>query len=187
MKRSILLLVAVCFCINGQGQEEKKSFWEGTKLEFSVNPIFGLGLKGKKFFMERPHIDGYTGFAGYFSPLPFFGYDGAYWMMEFDFFPSKKKHFFIRLEPFIGLTRFRTRSKVDLLDLDIVGSYSTSYAYFHCGTIQSLGWKFNRFSVALDYMVSFKGLLDKGPLRFGDADSLALLGISFAWFLENKT
>ena len=185
MNRGILLFVVVCFCLSGQAQQENKSFWKGIKLEFSVNPILGFGLKGKKSFIERPHIDGYTGLALYFSPLPI-GYDGAYWMTEFDFFPGKKKHFFIRLEPFIGLTRLHTRSKVDLPDLDIVGSYSENYAYFDYGTIQSLGWKFNRLSVAVDYMISFKGFLDKGPLRFGDLDSFALPGISFAWYLGNK-
>ena len=183
--KKIIVLFIVFLGVCTHAQETKISEKKGVKIDFSISQILGTTVKGKKSILSKNRLNVYTGVALQGTFLPY-GYNGAYWVTEFNFFKSSKKHLFLRLEPFIGVTNFHSKSKENLPDLDIVTSHETSYTYFDYGTIQGIGWQFNRFSVALELALSYKGFLDKGPFRFGDVDSFSIPGVSLSWILGRK-
>ena len=111
-------------------------------------------------------------------------YNGAYFVFEFSYSPFKKKRFFIGIEPFIEVTRFHSKTMVNIPELNIVNSYSTHYTYFDYGTSQFIGWQFNKFSLSANLFLSYKGFLDSDPFRFGDLDAFMLPGFTFSWKIK---
>lgn len=194
----IVILLLICGLQLPARAQGGKSCWEGVKAEISLPFLFpypiGAAIKGKKMFFETPHLEGYYGIGlqqTYITTkidktaLPFMDMSltnsGAYVLAEFDYFPFKSKHFFIELEPFMGITQFKTKSSIDLPGYQIVGDYTASYTFFNYGMTHGIGWQFDQLAVKADVIASYKGFFDKGRFRFGDFDTFLFPEISISW------
>lgn len=115
------------------------------------------------------YVDGYTRDIGLYS------------IFEAVYFPFKKKKLYLALEPFIGITHLKSKGTLKIPQYSIFEEYKNNYAYFNYGITQSIGYKFNQFSINGFTWFSLKGVLDKGRGRPGDFDSRFFIGLGIGY------
>lgn len=195
-----LLIVALKPAAYSQ-DNNTQDLWKNTRIGLSgtydiFNKSAGFIAKGEKEIIRLNHFETYTGLAFQFSRQKEKGLYmetgieggsndiGFYGIFKLNYYPFKRKTLFIGLEPFLGITNFKSKGTLELPEYDIIESYSNSYTYFNYGLTPEIGYNFKRIETSIFTMISLKGVLDSGRNRLGDADSRILLGINFTYKLN---
>ena len=106
---------------------------------------------------------------------------GLYTIFEVMYFPLKNKNIYIAIESFIGATHLKSKGKLKIAEYYVSESYKNNYLYFNYGVSQSLGYKFNKFSIGAFVWSSLKGFFDEGRFRPGDFDSRLFIGLGCSY------
>ncbi|WP_027418628.1 hypothetical protein [Crocinitomix catalasitica] len=175
MKKFILFT----FCLIEQfsfGQQiNKTSFISKTKFEFTTQSLLffkptGFMIRAKKEIFKTNHFEAHAGIGLRTFNLKFkkdatslgdeqlYRSSGFSILTDFQYYPFKSKGFFIGIEPFIGVSRLKTKSsfKKTGLNVDVKHEFSTSF--FDYGTNHSFGYSLNKWSLSANIMLSHRGL-----------------------------
>ena len=185
----------------GQNEKSKKNMPLNRVELYGTYELFGGGFgfiaKGKTQLLDTKHFDFFTGIAyqqshqsetdklltgikGYNSDM------GIYLIFDMIHYPFKSKKVFTGIEPYFGLTIFKSEGTLEIRKYDIYENYSNNYSYLNYGITQTLGYNFGKVSTSLFAMLSLKGFIDNGRTRPGDADSKIFVGINLSYKIKPK-
>ena len=198
-----ILTLMISFSIFGQENTKKKDANEEKwKVELLTTYDFlnksygkngGFIAKAKYKFLDSKHFNMFYGAAyqnSYISETDnkfteyVDGYTrdiGVYTVFEIVYFPLKKKNVYLAIEPFIGTTHLKSKGKLNIAEHYISEKYTNNYLYFNYGISQSIGYKFNKFSIGAFVWSSLKGFFDEGRFRPGDFDSRLFIGLGASY------
>lgn len=193
------LLTTLIAKSNGQGRNN--NFWSNTEIGLSgtydlFNKSTGFIAKGEKEIMNSDHFEAYLGFAFQFSRQNEKGLllesgikggsnnFGFYGINKLKYYPFKRKTFFISLEPFLGITNYKSKGSLQSSEYEINENYSNTYTYFNYGLTPAIGYNFGRIEASMFSMISLKGIFDSGRYRLGDVDSMVLFGLNISYKLN---
>jgi hypothetical protein len=159
---------------------------------------FGLGFgaihKVSIKILDSDHFEGFVGLAWQhnhsfksifetnISPLITSNDLSQYITNDLKYYPFKKKHFFIGIGVFIGLTHSITQGTLEIPAYNITESFYKEHTYLNYGSMQTIGWSFSKkIQLSLYSMISLKGLLDRGRARLSEVDSRFHVGINLGF------
>lgn len=205
MKTYLFLSLSILFSISVFAQEQKtnqsssKKQWKIELLHTYdiLNTSYGFNhgfiAKGKFIFLNNKHLNLSCGMAHQYSYISessnlftdyVEGYTkdiGCYAVLDFAFFPFKKKKLYLSLEPFAGFTHLQSKGTLKMPQYAVEETYKNNYIYFNYGLTQSLGYTIGRFSINASVWLSLKGILDNGRSRPADFDARFLIGLGAAY------
>lgn len=205
MKKFIVIALTALFSYGVSAQTDSTRKSHPFKLDFllssdfintSYGSHFGSIVKAKWAIHSGQHLEWFMGIASRHSYLQessnrFTEYvdgftldGGAYFVSELLLYPFRKKHFFIGVEPYAGVTHTFSKGtwKTDFDNQE--RTFKHHYTYFDYGVSQSVGVRIRQFSIKCEAWLSLKGVLDGGRFRLADFDSRFLPSIGFGYYFN---
>lgn len=207
MKNTILFLLLSITTSQYNFAQSTTKLFDLNNVHYDVGLLFepfGLGFgaihKVSIKTLNSKHFEGLVGFAWHhnhsfkspfetnITPLITTNELSQYLTNDWKYYPFKKKHFFIGIGVFVGLTNSVTKGTLELPAHHITEHFYNKHTYLNYGAMQTIGWSFSeRIQLGFYSMISLKGLLDQGRSRLSEVDSRFHVGINLGFRFIPKT
>lgn len=207
MKNAILLLLLSMTITQSSSAQSIHKLFHINNVHYDVALLFepfglGLGAIHKVSFkiLNSDHFEGFAGsawqhnhtyksrFETNITPLITANDLNLYLTNDWKYYPFRKKHFFIGIGVFAGLTHSVTKGTLELPSYNISEHFYKEHTYFNYGSMQTIGWSFSKkIQLSLYSMISLKGLLDQGRNRLAEVDSRFHVGINLGFRFQKET
>lgn len=207
MKNSILSLLLALFISQHSFAQSSTNLFSIDNIHYDIGVLFeplGLGFgaihKVSIKILNSDHFEAFVGFTWQHNhsfkspfetnikPLITTNDLGKYITNDLKYYPFKKKHFFIGIGAFAGLTHSVTKGTLEIPAHNITESFYNEHTYINYGSMQTIGWSFSKkIQLSLYSMISLKGLLDQGRSRLSEVDSRFHIGINIGFRFISKT